>query len=218
VPCSSVRYLGLTSLAIARMISDNSYLRAWKPERNDTLHTHVQHGKRVQYRSHRQWRSSWMRRVLGQKVRSTCHTIIGCDELTVWRVDWFPGKVENRQCCNKCLHGRCSVSVLWSSPATAWRRRVTCLITLNYPRLRCLRLLVGPGIDTAVQIVSVPPLTFIQLQVCRQGCQLHNDGGVDSEKKTISEFHLTNKIYRNRLITFNKSKQIRRHITKTLNM
>ena len=24
------------------------------------------------------------------------------------------------------------------------RRRVTCLITLNYPRLRCLRLLVGP--------------------------------------------------------------------------
>ena len=37
-----------------------------------------------------------------------------------------------------------------TSPATASRRRVTCLITLNYPRLRCLhclrclRLLVGP--------------------------------------------------------------------------
>ena len=38
-----------------------------------------------------------------------------------------------------------------SRQATASRRRVTCLITLNYPRLRCLhclrclRLLVGPG-------------------------------------------------------------------------
>jgi len=45
---------------------------------------------------------------------------------------------------NAGLHGRCSVSVLWSSPATASRRRVTCLITLNYPRLRWLRPLVGP--------------------------------------------------------------------------
>jgi len=61
------------------MISDNSYLWAWTLERNGTLHIHVQHGKslqRVQYRSHRQWRSRWMRRMLGQKVRSTRHNAV----------------------------------------------------------------------------------------------------------------------------------------------
>jgi len=80
---------------MARMISDNSYLRAWKPKRSETLHTHVQHGKlaqRVQYRSHRQRRSSWMRRVLGQKVRSTRHNAIRYDgqlvtRFKVWRDD-----------------------------------------------------------------------------------------------------------------------------------
>jgi len=37
------------------------------------------------------------------------------------------------------------------------RRRVTCLITLNYPRLRCLRLLVGPWlqVDEQRQTASV---------------------------------------------------------------
>jgi len=66
--CRAVRfgYLGLMSL----YHSDNSYLWAWKLERNETLHIHVQHGKilqRVQSRSHRRRRSSWMRRMLGHK-------------------------------------------------------------------------------------------------------------------------------------------------------
>jgi len=33
---------------IARMISDNSCLWAWKLERNETLHIHVQRGKSLQ--------------------------------------------------------------------------------------------------------------------------------------------------------------------------
>jgi len=37
------------SLAMASMISDNSYLWAWKLERNETLHIHVQHGKSLQH-------------------------------------------------------------------------------------------------------------------------------------------------------------------------
>jgi len=35
-----------------------------------------------------------------------------------------------------------AVSAFFDRPRR--RRRVTCLITLNYPRLHCLRLLVGP--------------------------------------------------------------------------
>jgi len=73
---------------MAKMISDNSYLRAWTPERNKTLHTYVQHGKllqRVKYRSERQRRSSSMRRVLGQKVRSTSHNAVRYDGQLVTR-------------------------------------------------------------------------------------------------------------------------------------
>jgi len=53
----------------------------------------------MQYRSHWRRRSSWMGRTLGQKGQSTRHNTIRhdgqlvtrwCDELTVWRVDWFP--------------------------------------------------------------------------------------------------------------------------------
>jgi len=64
------------------MISDNSYLWALKLERNETLHIHVQHGKllqRVQCQSHWRRRSSWMWRMLGQKVRSTCRNAVRHD-------------------------------------------------------------------------------------------------------------------------------------------
>ena len=76
------RCLGLMSLYKYRMISDNSYLWALKLERTETLHMHVQHGKllqRVQCRSHWRRRSSWMRRMLGQTVRSTHHTAVRYD-------------------------------------------------------------------------------------------------------------------------------------------
>ena len=73
------------------MISGNNYLWAWKLERNETLHIHVQHVKllqRVQYRSHRRRRSSWMQ----QKVGSTRHNVARHDgqlvtAVTSWRVD-----------------------------------------------------------------------------------------------------------------------------------
>ena len=67
---------------MARMISDNSYLWAWKLERNETLHICVQRGKslqRVQSWSHWRWQSSWMWRIRGQKVRSTRHNAVRHD-------------------------------------------------------------------------------------------------------------------------------------------
>jgi len=33
--------------------------------------------------------------------RSTCHTILGCDELTMWRVDWQPEDDPNDKAVNK---------------------------------------------------------------------------------------------------------------------
>ena len=89
--CRAVQfnYLDLMSLYhIARMISDNSYLWAWKLERKETLHIHVQHGKslqRVQYRSHRRRRSSWVRWMLDQKVRSTRHNAVKHDGQLITR-------------------------------------------------------------------------------------------------------------------------------------
>ena len=83
MPCSSVWLFGFNiTVSIARMISDNSYLWAWKLERNETLHIHAQRGKllqRVQSWSHRRRQSSWMWRMLGQKVRSTRHNAVRHD-------------------------------------------------------------------------------------------------------------------------------------------
>ena len=92
--CRAVRfgYLGLMSLYHSITVQWQwTCIRCGK---NETLHIHVQHGKLlqlVQYRSHWRRRSSWMQQMLGQKVRSTYHTILRCGELTVWRVDWLPG-------------------------------------------------------------------------------------------------------------------------------
>ena len=65
-------------------------------KKNETLHIRVHHGKllqRVQYRSHRRRRSSWMRRVLGQKVccqlvtTPSDTTVNSSHDFRVWRVD-----------------------------------------------------------------------------------------------------------------------------------
>ena len=86
------------------MINDNIYLWALKLERNETLHIHVQHGKllqRVQYRSHWRQRSSWMRQMPGQKVRSTRHNAVRHDGqlgtpfygVTSWPCDELTGSL-----------------------------------------------------------------------------------------------------------------------------
>jgi len=87
---------------------------------------------------------------------SSCNTVYACKHDNVNSYDffyrctithnntWREVKELVRNPRNTGLYGRCSVSVLWSSPAMASRRRVTGLIAHNYPRLRCLRLLVGP--------------------------------------------------------------------------
>jgi len=105
MPCSSVWLFGFNvTVSIARMISDNSYLWAWKLERNKTLHitcttwqviaacailkspTTAKLLNASNARSKSTVNSSQRR----QTRRSTRHTILRCDELTVWRVDWFP--------------------------------------------------------------------------------------------------------------------------------
>jgi len=92
MPCNSVWlfwvWCHLLSLAVARIISDTSYLWAWKLDRNETLHIHVQHGKLlqlVQYRSHLRQRRSWMWGMLDQKVWSTRHKAVRHDGQLVTR-------------------------------------------------------------------------------------------------------------------------------------
>ena len=75
-------------------------METWK--KRDVAHIHVQHDKslqRVQSQSHRRRRSSWMRRVLGQKVWSTPHNAIRPDfqlttpfcSVTSWPCDELTG-------------------------------------------------------------------------------------------------------------------------------
>jgi len=83
-------------------MSDNSYLWAWKLERNETLHIRVQHGKSLQHVqswSHRRRQRSGMWRMLGQKVRSTRHNAVRHDGqlvtpfygVTSWLVPSYTG-------------------------------------------------------------------------------------------------------------------------------
>jgi len=95
--CHAIRFgfWGLTSLAMARMISDNSYLWAWKPERNETLHTRTTWqviaacaiskspttAKLLSVTSARS-KSTVNSSQCRQIQWSTRHTILGCGELT----------------------------------------------------------------------------------------------------------------------------------------
>jgi len=87
---------------------NNSYLWSGKFERNETLHIHVKHGKLLQRVQYYISKSPTMAKLLNamsarskstvnssqchQTWRSTRHTILQCDKLTMWRVDWFPLK------------------------------------------------------------------------------------------------------------------------------
>ena len=105
MPCSSVWLFGFNVTCY-----DKDYLWqhlwAWKLERNETLHIHVQHGKliaacaisksvttaKLLNATKARWKSTVNSSQRRQTQRSTRHTILQCDELTVWRVDWFPCK------------------------------------------------------------------------------------------------------------------------------
>ena len=92
---------------------NNSYLWSGKFERNETLHIHVKHGKLLQRVQYYISKSPTMAKLLNamsarskstvnssqchQTWRSTRHTILQCDKLTMWRVDWFP--LKNRIIC-----------------------------------------------------------------------------------------------------------------------
>jgi len=86
------------------MISDNSYLWTWKLERNKTLHItcstwqviaacaiskSLMTAKLLNVMNARS-KSTVNSSQHCQTRRSTCHTILQYDELTVWPVDWFP--------------------------------------------------------------------------------------------------------------------------------
>jgi len=103
MPCSSVWLFGFSVTCYDK---DNlwQHLWAWKLERNETLHIHIQHGKLIaacaisksptttkllsamNARSKSTVNSSQRR----QTWWSTHHTILRCDELPAWRIDWFP--------------------------------------------------------------------------------------------------------------------------------
>jgi len=105
MPCSSVWLFGFNVTCY-----DKDYLWqhlwAWKLEWNETLHIHVQHGKliaacaiskslttaKLLNATKARWKSTVNSSQRRQTQRSTRHTILRCDELTVWRVDWFPCK------------------------------------------------------------------------------------------------------------------------------
>ena len=138
MPCSSVWLFGFNvTVSRARMISDNSYLWAWKLERNETLHVHVQHGKLLQRVqcwsgwSHRWRRSSWMRRMLGQQVRSTRHNTVRHDgqlvtpfyDVTSWPCDELTGSLPLRYPASEPAHELvCNLLVSWQRPCPVSER------------------------------------------------------------------------------------------------
>jgi len=89
-------YLGLMSLALARMTSDNSYLWAWKLERNETLHNctymynmasycsmcNIEVTEALNVTSARLKVWSTRHNAVRHDGQPTRHTISGCDELT----------------------------------------------------------------------------------------------------------------------------------------